>query len=373
MAKTFLKESRQPLPNIKRRGRLASQADAVPEMDLHKPPFERENAKTLLKESRQPLPNIKRSGRLASQADAVPDLDLQKRILTGAILLVALTVLSSVLFVGLRRHSKAVAVSPSGHASAGSVSPGHDEEVDAVREFEKSIGVDENGNLSAEDTVELVRKALNNRDVAQVESFFILGDSADTPLEANELSKRIRAQDGLPHGIEYLGEKVIPGGIAKEVMVSSIKGDKESNRLGQLLYRRGRWLIDMDSYARHASPGWDHILGRKCDSATVRVFVSPDNYYNGERYVEDAWKCYALISPDVEEILFGYVARGSVQDQAMERIMANEEEFHRATLEVLLSEKVNGRIQFEISRVISDDWLIGGASYDDLSWSSSRN
>jgi len=89
--------------------------------------------------------------------------------------------------------------------------------------------------------------------------------------------------------------------------------------------------------------------------------------------MEDAWKCYALISPDVGEILFGYVARGSVQDQAMERIMAKEQDVHRATIEVLIGEKTNGRMQFEISRVLSDDWFIGGTSYNDVSWSSSRN
>jgi hypothetical protein len=227
--------------------------------------------------------------------------------------------------------------------------------------------------LSIEDTIDLVHKALQNRDVAQVENFFILGDSADTPQEAIELCERIQAKDGQPHGVEYLGEKAIAGGVAREVVISSKNGSQESNRLGQLFYRDGRWRIDMDSYARHVSPSWESILSRKCDSATVRVFVSPDNFYNGDRYVEDAWKCYALISPDVEEILFGYVARGSVQEQAMERILSKEEDFHRAVLEVLLTTKAEGHLQLEISRVLSDDWFISGTYYDDSSWSSSKN
>lgn len=329
-------------------------------------------AKTFLKESRLPLPKIKRAGRLDSQSDAVQELDLRKRILTITILLVALSVLSSVLFIGLRRQSMMVAATPLDHDSVVTVS-NEKQEVKSVYLSDKSLGADLNRTLSAEDTVDLVHKALHNKDVAQVESFFILGASAATPQEAIELNERIQANDGLPQGIQYLGEKAIPGGITKEVMIFSKIDSQESSRLGQLFYRDGRWRIDMDSYARHISPSWDYILSRECDSATVRVFVSPDNYYNGDRYVEDAWKCYALISPDVDEILFGYVARGSVQEQAMERIISKEEHFHRAVLEVLLTTKAKGRLQLEISRVLSDDWFIGSAHYDDSSWSSSGN
>jgi hypothetical protein len=329
-------------------------------------------AKTLLKESRLPLPKIRRAGRIDSRSDAVQEKDLRKGILSGAIMLVALIVLSSALFVGLRRQPTTVAAVSFEDDSAVAVS--HEkQELKGAHLSAKSSGAGLYGILSAEDTVDLVHKALENQDVAQVENFFILGASAATPQEAMELIERIQAKNGLPQGIEYLGEKSIPGGVAKEVMISSKNGSQESNRLGQLFYRDGRWRIDMDSYARHVSPSWDSILSRKCDSATVRVFVSPDNFYNGDRYIEDAWKCYALISPDVEEILFGYVARGSVQEQAMERILSKEEDFHRAVLEVLLTTKAEGRLQLEISRVLSDDWFISGTYYDDSSWSSSKN
>jgi len=299
-------------------------------------------------------------------------MDLRKEILSGAIMLVALIVLSSALFLGLRRQSMAVAATPAGRDSSVALSQ-EKQGVWSADSSSKSPVAGFNEILSIEDTIDLVHKALQNRDVAQVENFFILGDSADTPQEAIELCERIQAKDGQPHGVEYLGEKAIAGGVAREVVISSKNGSQESNRLGQLFYRDGRWRIDMDSYARHVSPSWESILSRKCDSATVRVFVSPDNFYNGDRYVEDAWKCYALISPDVEEILFGYVARGSVQEQAMERILSKEEDFHRAVLEVLLTTKAEGHLQLEISRVLSDDWFISGTYYDDSSWSSSKN
>lgn len=329
-------------------------------------------AKTFLKESRLPLANIKRAGKLDSQSDAAQEMNLSKRILTSTIFLTGLIVLASLIIVGFRRVPKAETAGSSGYDSPSSDS-GHHQEANRESLSETSSGAGTIKILSAEDTIELVRKALKNQDAALVEKFFILGASATTPQEAIELNERIKAEDGVPHGFEYIGEKVIPGGIAKEVMVSSKNGNQESNRLGQLFYRDGRWRIDMDSYVRHASPSWDDILSRKCASATIRVFVSPDNYYNGDRYVEDTWKCYSLISPDVDEILFGYVARGSVQEQAMERIISKEENYHRAAIEILLTTKAKGRTQFDISRVLSDDWFIGETHYEDLHSSSSRD
>lgn len=229
--------------------------------------------------------------------------------------------------------------------------------------MEESADEIHKGSLSAEDAVELVRTALQNRDVSLVGGFFILGASAATPQEAIELLDRIEKKDGPFHGFEPLGAKATRTGIAKEVVVTSLKDGLYSDRLAQLILRDGRWLIDLDSYARHASPSWEAILDRKCDVAIARVLVCRDSYYNGERYREDLWKCYALISPDVDEILFGYAARGSAQEEAMDRIVAKEEEFHRAIIELSINQE-QGSKQFEISRVLADDWLMGDCHFD---------
>jgi len=242
--------------------------------------------------------------------------------------------------------------------------PSGREEAFARAYMEESADEIHKGSLSAEDAVELVRTALQNRDVSLVESYFILGASAATPRAAIELLEDIETRDGLPDGFEALGGKVAMAARPEEVMVQSVKGGLYSNRLAQLISGNGKWRIDLDSYARHASPGWEDILGLKCDAAVVRVFVTPDNYYNGEKYGEDLWKCYALISPDVDDILFGYAARGSAQEKAMDRILSKEEELHRASLKILTA-KEQGRMQFEISRVLADDWFIGESHFDE--------
>ncbi len=217
--------------------------------------------------------------------------------------------------------------------------------------------------LDPEAAIRFVRAALGNRDPALVSSHFILGASAATPREVIALLDEVQSREGSPDGIEYLGSKMASEYIVEEVVVTSVKDGRVSNRVAQLRPDGGEWRIDLDSYARHASPGWEDILARKCETATVRVFISPDNYYNGEPFSEDLWKCHGLISPDVDEIMFGYASRGSAQEKALERILSKEEPFHRAMISIRVSEK-QGRMQFEISRVIADDWFIGETSFD---------
>jgi hypothetical protein len=220
------------------------------------------------------------------------------------------------------------------------------------------------GALSAEDAVELVRSALQNRDPALVENYFILGASATTPQQAIEVLERLGKSDGHPVGFESLGEILTKGGAVEEVVVFFEANGLPSSRLAQLLFENSRWRIDLDSFTRHASPGWEDILGRECDVAVVRVFVTADSYYNGGRYLEDRWKCYAMASPDVDEILYGYVARGSAQEKAMDWILSNGAGLRRAALEILTTWEP-GPKQFEISRVFSDDWFIGETHLDE--------
>jgi PAS domain-containing protein len=218
--------------------------------------------------------------------------------------------------------------------------------------------------LDPETAIGIVRAALGNRDASLVEGFFILGSSAGTPQEAIAILDILKTNEGSPDGLEPLGGRLTSGRLAEEVVVTSVKDGRMSIRLAQLFLVGGRWRIDLDSYTRHANPSWEDILGRKCDAATVRVFVASDSYYNGERYVEVLWKCYALISPDIDEILFGYAARGSEQEKALDAILAKEEELHKATIKILTKTKQR-RVQFEISRVFADDWSVGEPYLDE--------
>lgn len=217
--------------------------------------------------------------------------------------------------------------------------------------------------LDPESAKSIIEAALGNRDPAQVTSHFMLGSSAVDPQEAIALLDYFKKSEGAVDGLEPIGGKLASGRIVEEVVVTSSKEGRRSNRVAQLILHKGKWLIDLDSYARHANPGWNQILGRKCETATVRIFLTPDSYYNGDQYEEESWDCYALISPDVDEILFGYAARDSAQQKALDSILAKEEPVHKATIRIASSGS-GERMQFEITEVIADDWFVGATPFD---------
>ena len=102
----------------------------------------------------------------------------------------------------------------------------------------------------------------------------------------------------------------------------------------------------------------------------MRVYVALDPYYNySGRYADDKqWACLGLASPDHKTSMLGYVLRGSPQHGAIGRaLMRNAQHsqagIQRMTLEVRHTGTGDPR-QFEITRVLSDDWALGDKPLD---------
>lgn len=217
--------------------------------------------------------------------------------------------------------------------------------------------------IKGQDALRITKSALANRDPALVADHFALGEVSD-PEEALHLLELIRKHEGEVTAMQWLGEKFYNGGQLGEVVVSMDNGVRPGNRLAQFIAGAdGKWRIDLDSYLRKASPDWEKILSGKSATSLVRVFVSTDSHYNGIYADESAWKAYALASPDVANVLYGYAKRGSSQDKALARILSSEEPFHRATLRIAKNPDSQAK-QFEISRVVSENWVIGESDFD---------
>lgn len=131
-----------------------------------------------------------------------------------------------------------------------------------------------------------------------------------------------------------------------------------------------QWRVDFDGFARHVHPSWDKVLAGTAGEATVRVQVIPDNYYNGIYQDEQSWACYAMPSPDHETLIFGYVARGTPQHAALASTMNRAERraqggLQRMTLQIRHADSGDRR-QFEITRVLSDEWALGDHPLDEM-------
>ncbi len=178
----------------------------------------------------------------------------------------------------------------------------------------------------------------------------------------------LEEEDGKIRSVRYLRPIDSRALRLESVLVTFAKG---GNRIAFLSPDSDKqWRVDFDGFARHVNPSWDKILAGTAGEATVRVQVIPDSYYNGIYQDEQSWACFAMPSPDHETLLFGYVARGTPQHAALVSTMSRAERRSQGGLQrmtLMIRHAGHGdRRQFEITRVLSDEWALGDHPLDDM-------
>lgn len=146
----------------------------------------------------------------------------------------------------------------------------------------------------------------------------------------------------------------------------------------------GGWRIDFEALIGHCSPSIDDWIAGTASEGTVRVLGRRGFYYNGFFRDDERWACFALTHPDGESTLYAYCPRDSPQFDALRDILrrraiatealgagspddlhAEESTSFRTTLRLRKPEHQIGR-QYEISEVLSDDWVVGEASLEEI-------
>lgn len=217
----------------------------------------------------------------------------------------------------------------------------------------------------------LVQRALAIREPGKIAALFRLGEA--TPQQVVEFLADSAVHDGPIQKYDWLRSMDTDGLLMEGVLVTYAEGHSQSARLAFLTPdEAGVWKVDFAAYARSSSPTWKELLDRRADHALVRVFVVPDSYFNGPFQDERKWICIGLASPeskellpDGQEVLRGYCKAGSAQAKAMARIFAGgESQTCRATLEIRRLPGADAR-QFEITRVLAEDWVLPTRPYDE--------
>jgi hypothetical protein len=223
---------------------------------------------------------------------------------------------------------------------------------------------------SEQAALELVKQALALRDPAKVDQYFRSGSSGSAAVISFLTESKDR--DGETTGFQWLSSMDANGLLIDGVLVSSSKDGKPRNRLALLTPdEKGVWKIDFDAFARTVKPSWEKLLAPEGGQGTARVIVANDSYYNGPFKDETLWEGYGMASPDTDVILLGYCRKDSPQSRAMRRMLsspATEEgeaprKLNRATLELKRPEGAEKR-QFEIVRVLAEDWVLAKEPYD---------
>lgn len=212
---------------------------------------------------------------------------------------------------------------------------------------------------SREEALELVRLAIANRDPGKITSLFRCGSaSAETILNFLD---GMTAKDGPIQRYEWLSRMDREGLQVEGVLVEAKGENGPLQRLALLTPDgAGKWRMDFDAFARTANPSWEELLGKGADRGVVRVFVGKAAYYNGPFHDESQWGCYGMVSPETEEVLLGYCRVESAVAATLKKLFSEGEKMKRATLEIRRVKDGEPR-QFEIIRVLAQDWILGDA------------
>jgi hypothetical protein len=217
-----------------------------------------------------------------------------------------------------------------------------------------------------EEGLAMTRKVLAIRDPAGVDVLIRRG-----PVSREEV---VRVLAALAETDGPLVDEIWLGGIdSNGLQLAGVElgfGDPEQPKPRLAIFtpdERGVWRMDFPAFARLADPPWDKLLAdRSIATAVVRVAMVPDNYFNGPFASEEEWEAYGLVSPDTDELVVGYCRRGTPQSRTL--WLAGRRADGPAIRMTLQLRRVEGadRRQFQISRVLAEDWVLGERPVDEV-------
>lgn len=216
---------------------------------------------------------------------------------------------------------------------------------------------------SERDAIALVKQALSIREPSEVRGFFRPCETSPEAIIA--FLSGMESSDGSFSGFDWLSNLDSKDAPVEGVLVKFTNESKARERLALLTPdSEGKWKIDFDAFARTVRPTWTELLEKAAPSGLVRVSIAKDTYYNGVFGDESQWACYAMASHDTELVILGYCKVDSPQAAAIKWIFSNEGSINRVTLEIRRVEGAESR-QFEISRVLAADWIVGNVPFDE--------
>ncbi len=208
------------------------------------------------------------------------------------------------------------------------------------------------------EALDLVRRAVTARDAIEIAALYRNG--AARSAEIVGFLNALEVTDGRLERYEWLGSMDVNGLLVEGVAVVFKGHEKPAGRIAFLTPDpAGNWQMDFDAFARTVSPSWKELFrnGGEQEQARVRVIAGRDVYYNGPYRDESQWTCYAIVSPDTDELLHGYCRVGTPEADGMSRLFSDGEATSRVTLELRRTKDAEPR-QFEISRVLAKDWIL---------------
>lgn len=124
--------------------------------------------------------------------------------------------------------------------------------------------------------------------------------------------------------------------------------------------------VDWDCYARYCSASWSQILAGQVESAEIRVYATPTDYYNFSFRSELQWDAYVMSSPDLDGVVYGYAEKGSKMAKILRaKLPWQQGAGLQMTLQIQVAKDEIKHRQFKISRVLAYSWVRGEKDLQD--------
>ena len=223
-----------------------------------------------------------------------------------------------------------------------------------------------------DETLRLVRSAFKVRDPYQVGAFFRTG--ASTPQDVVDFLGRLERDESASRRLLWRGSMDADAvEIEGVLMTSQGPGGKLQRWVFLVPDELGNWRLDFEGLAVTCHPSWRELCEGRAARAEVRALVGRDSYFNGPFRDESQWLCYTVESPERDprfvpedrRRLVGYCRVGSPQAVALESILPDGAKVARRV--ILELQRVDGGLegQYEISRVLSNEWVLGKKPLDE--------
>ena len=117
------------------------------------------------------------------------------------------------------------------------------------------------------------------------------------------------------------------------------------------------WKVDWESWTGWSEMTWpDFLAERPTRPIRMRVVASPVEYYNFAFSDDAKWQSYRLVSPDNEHLVYGYVARGSELDLAMQ-FRDSDAPARLVLVDIRFPEGSPARNQVLVERLVANSWV----------------
>lgn len=229
--------------------------------------------------------------------------------------------------------------------------------------------IDNTDSPNSDEAVELVKSAMAITDPESISGYFHLGDSKPEEVISFLEEQEYTHPDTRFFWVGSMTASRLP---MEGVSIELQKGGERSIHMA-LLHPglSNRWKIDFPALARICSPSWEEIENNQPETARVRVIAGLDNYFNGP-FNDKEWFSFRLNSPDLDRWYYAYCRADSVQAKAMRRILTLDTSAgaqgnlpgRRIVLDLKKVADAQDN-QFEIERVVAEDWVIQDELFDE--------